>query len=244
MKKKILIIVVFHIFLVNIFSQSFNVLERIQNGDTSLCSEKITDIELAKLNNSELRLLRNMVYAKYGHIFQSEDLQAFYSNFKWYKPSKKVLDSQLSKAELDLVERCTVFERRKETEPALKFGKEITGIWHASPIMPDTWLDRFVIEPDNKIAFLLDYFQENPEVSEYLGHYEIKGNTLLFYVDELLKGDKKCEPAEGLILKFPITAVYEVSFMNGELIRQAIKIGSHEYYLFQGDPRRGQNWRK
>lgn len=103
--------------------------------------------------------------------------------------------------------------------------------------MPDTWLDRFVIGPNDKIEFLVDNFIENPEVSEYLGHYEIKGNTLIFFVENVVKNKEVLKTNETLQLKFPITSVSEVSFMNGGLIRQMIKIGSREYYLFYGNPR-------
>ena len=44
---------------------------------------------------------------------------------------------------------------------------------------------------------------------------------------------------EPLLFKFPITNISEVEFMNGELKRQMITIGSYNYYLVYGDPRRG-----
>lgn len=236
--KKIVFVLLFYILcLVNIFSQDFNQSEKIKAGDLTLLSEEISDLALAKMNNSDLRLFRNMIYAKYGHIFNSEELTDFYSQFDWYKPLKKVSDSQLSEKELKLVKRISIFETRNETKTSIKFGNEINGIWHSSPIMPDTWLDRFVIGPNDKIEFLVDNFIENPEVSEFLGHYEIKGNTLIFFVENVVKNKEVLKTNETLQLKFPITSVFEVSFMNGGLIRQMIKIGSREYYLFYGNPR-------
>lgn len=221
-----------------VFSQETNISNRIQSGDLTLFTEEISDLELSKMTNSELRLLRNMIYAKYGHIFNSEDLNQLYSNFNWYNPNKKVSDSQLTKVEFDLVKRITIFETRQETEPSINFGKEIIGIWHITPIMPSTWLDRFVISSDNKIEFLIDNFQKNPKISEYLGHYEIKGNTLIFYVEKLITKKETIELKEIQLLKFPITPVSEVTLMNGELTRKRIQIGSHEYFLFFGNPRK------
>lgn len=78
MKKIILIILLFLCFFCNLFTQEFNESKRIQNGDLSLISENLSDLSLATLSNSELRFLRNMVYAKYGHIFESEDLINFF----------------------------------------------------------------------------------------------------------------------------------------------------------------------
>ena len=44
-----------------------------------------TSIELSKFEKSQLRLLRNAVYAQYGYLFDSKDLQEFYSQFEWYR---------------------------------------------------------------------------------------------------------------------------------------------------------------
>ena len=62
-------------------------------------------------------------------------------------------DLELSDEELKLVNRITVFETRQETKASLKFGKEINGVWHISAVMPATWADRFVIEPENIMEF-------------------------------------------------------------------------------------------
>ena len=81
-------------------------------GNIDLLSETISDFDLAILSNSDLRILRNMIYAKYGNIFSSSDLTNYYSNFAWYKPSKKVKDSDLTEEELKLIERIKIFETR------------------------------------------------------------------------------------------------------------------------------------
>ena len=237
MKKTVLIFLMFITCFCKIAAQEFNESERVQNGDLTLFDNKISDLALAKMNNSELRLLRNMAYAKYGHIFNSEDLTKFYSQFGWYKPVKKVSDSELSEKELKLVNRITVFETRQETKASLKFGKEINGVWHISAVMPATWADRFVIEPENIMEFLVSNFEENPVVKEYLGHYEIRGNVIIFNVDRIVKKDATIKLEETLQFKFPVTAVSEVSFMDGKLTRQMLKIGSYEYYLYYNDPR-------
>lgn len=41
--------------------------------------------ELAKLDKSQLRLLRNAIYAQYSFVFSSSDLQKFYGKFEWYR---------------------------------------------------------------------------------------------------------------------------------------------------------------
>ncbi len=41
--------------------------------------------ELEKLEKSQLRLLRNAIYAQQAFIFQSKDLQDFFNQFEWYR---------------------------------------------------------------------------------------------------------------------------------------------------------------
>lgn len=220
-----------------LFSQSFDEAERLKKGDLSLLSENLTELALAKMNNTELRLLRNMIYAGHGHIFNSQDLTDFYLKFEWYKPAKKLSDNQLTENELILIKRILTFETRDEKLSPLEFGNEIIGIWHITPVMPATWAERFVIYPENKIDYLESNFKQDAEISEYIGHYEIKGNTLCFYAEKLLKQKELIALSEPLIFKFPVTAVSEISFFDGELIRKMIKIGSWEYYLFYDNPR-------
>lgn len=54
---------------------------------------------LKKLSPSELRILRNEVFAKYGYQFSSEDLQRHFSKFDWYKPTSGNVSKHLTNSE-------------------------------------------------------------------------------------------------------------------------------------------------
>lgn len=41
--------------------------------------------ELEKLDKAQLKLLRNSIFAQYGYLFNSNDLQEFYNQFEWYR---------------------------------------------------------------------------------------------------------------------------------------------------------------
>lgn len=55
-----------------------------------------------KLSDAHLRWLRNLPYARGGHVFKSKDLTDFYSKYFWYQPvkDKKVV---LSDAEMEYI---------------------------------------------------------------------------------------------------------------------------------------------
>ncbi|MDT5296575.1 MAG: eukaryotic-like serine/threonine-protein kinase [Acidobacteriota bacterium] len=46
----------------------------------------LTGADLAGLTPAQLRLLRNTVYARYGRVFQSGDLQQYFQSRPWYHP--------------------------------------------------------------------------------------------------------------------------------------------------------------
>ena len=154
-------------------------------GNIDLLSETISDFDLAILSNSDLRILRNMIYAKYGNIFSSSDLTNYYSNFAWYKPSKKVKDSDLTEEELKLIERIKFFETRDENKKNVDL-KSMEGIWQDYFIMAAGWSNRFVFYSDNKLDFLYSQMRYIPLAKEMIGTYEVKGNVLIFKVKEII----------------------------------------------------------
>jgi serine/threonine-protein kinase len=55
--------------------------------------------DIAGLPVSDLRMLRNTVYARYGRVFDSADLQQYFNNRPWYRPRRDYSDSQLTAAD-------------------------------------------------------------------------------------------------------------------------------------------------
>ncbi len=49
----------------------------------------LNDLCLGALSNTELKLLRNMYYAKKGYVFNDVELTSYYKQFSWYKPKNK-----------------------------------------------------------------------------------------------------------------------------------------------------------
>ena len=67
---------------------------------------------------------------------------------------------------------------------------------------------------------------------------ELFSGDINFLWEKLITKKETIELKEIQLLKFPITPVSEVTLMNGELTRKRIQIGSHEYFLFFGNPRK------
>ncbi|HEY3406416.1 MAG TPA: YARHG domain-containing protein [Ohtaekwangia sp.] len=67
---------------------------------------KIIDIQ--EMDEPELKLMRNEIFARYGHIFKSADLKAHFESQSWYKPVSADVTGQLTdieKKNADLIKR-------------------------------------------------------------------------------------------------------------------------------------------
>lgn len=71
-------------------------------GDFSdiACYYWLTDADVAPLSKSQLRVLRNTIYARHGRRFKSADLRQYFSQFSWYNPYRDEINpGELSKTE-------------------------------------------------------------------------------------------------------------------------------------------------
>ena len=65
----------------------------------SKLDSKLTDEDLRDLDQSQLRVLRNAVYARHGRTFKSLDLQSLWECYTWYKKNPSYSDSLLTKTD-------------------------------------------------------------------------------------------------------------------------------------------------
>jgi YARHG domain len=69
---------------------------------------KITDIE--EMDESELKLMRNEIFARYGYIFKSVELNAHFTSQPWYKPVSADVNNRLT----DIEKKNTTLIKRQE----------------------------------------------------------------------------------------------------------------------------------
>ena len=99
----------------------YNVPLRVKNFEGTFISDKLLRKapidELEKLSKSELRLLRNALYAQQGYLFSAKDLQDFFNQFEWYrmmtKKKKNNDDFVILKEDEERAEAIRAVESRK-----------------------------------------------------------------------------------------------------------------------------------
>jgi hypothetical protein len=226
-------------------------------GDKDLLNNRLSIFALAHLNKDYLRLLRNMIYARYGYRFNSPDLNAYFGQFKWYTPRRNNVDNYFTLIDKQNIERIQAFENMNENLPNIIWNtNNKVGVWDWSIAMAAGWSDRFVIHSTNQLEY---YFSQmsNLDISYGMnGTYTIKGNVLEYCVTEIFirnTGRIIFDPINGydwdqrgrntirfdppIIYKFPITDIHirEYGINGTELKHETIAIGGINFHRFKNN---------
>ena len=68
--------------------------------------------DLEGFSKPALRIWRNAVYARHGRTFRSEDLQALFNEYAWYKPDNEYTDDKLTDIDKANIKLIQEFERK------------------------------------------------------------------------------------------------------------------------------------
>jgi hypothetical protein len=85
-------------------NEVFDTLQFIKNNERAgdywcVSTDSLKDDDLELIPPSELRLMRNEIFARYGYIFKSEDLRKYFTNQQWYKPLFRNVDKYITTRE-------------------------------------------------------------------------------------------------------------------------------------------------
>jgi hypothetical protein len=65
----------------------YSVIESPKTGKGIVLSSNIDSAEICEMTSTDLRLLRNEIFARHGYIFKSPELTDYFSKFEWYQPN-------------------------------------------------------------------------------------------------------------------------------------------------------------
>ena len=231
------------------FYNSFFIPNSILAGNIENTKKSFTSIALASLNKKELRILRNMFYAKYGKIFSSKDLSDYYENFfDWYEPEYQNVDEKFDMVEIENIKKIELFEKGYSISKNI-LKDDYIGTWidFNSDDYTGT-LQRYIIRSDNTITYYCSDGKDNFEsFYGYEGTYTIENGFLIIQIKKILYHDFSYlysqysdingysfsdiedmyfTPSKPIELRFPLS---DSEFdKHGE---NCFKIGFEEYYF-------------
>lgn len=155
-----------------------NMASLIINGDISLLSKHIDPISIARLNQDQLRVLRNTIFAQFGYTFKSEDLKKHFSQFNWYSPKSNNVDSQLSSLDLINIKRIHKFENSAINSETIISMNDLVGAWHIMAHVADSFHEVYQFYHDGRFTYNYSQARDLPTFLSFSGRYKTKGNVL------------------------------------------------------------------
>ena len=234
----------------------------VHEGDLEELKRIFSDENLAVLDGHELRLLRNMIYARHAYSFKSQDLQKWFSKFDWYEPLTDDVSDCLTMIDSMNIERIKLFESAHKKTHALDIEDEdLIGVWHVSPIVAAGYGELIFFYPDYTFKITANQMDWGNRLSRTSGTWSTNMNSLILEVTEkriltggeIVEGYASCasefaieggtseivtiSPGERRI--FPLSEIV-TDDLGGALGQGAtmdrIRIGTTHFWQFDTDP--------
>lgn len=118
---------------------------------------------LKNLDANELSFLRNSIYAKYGYTFSAQKYIDYFSQFSWYSPTSKHVESKLNSIDKQNIRQIIALEKELMH---LKFKSSKLGF---SLVFPKSWKDKYRIEESD--MGIVVYFKPKEKLEYKCGEF-------------------------------------------------------------------------
>lgn len=93
---------------------TINLQQNFRNGKYQFASERIlTSNEIANIDKYELKLIKNEIFARYGYIFKTAEMKAYFESQPWYQPKHDDVTmflSEIEKRNIKLINESDLME--------------------------------------------------------------------------------------------------------------------------------------
>lgn len=191
-----------------------------------------------QITKTELKLFRNLFYAKKGYIFNDEELTKYFKQFPWYKPQSKNIS--FTDLENTAINRIRIFEA--DSTSKYEFGNEniIWEVWNggANERGPLLKLNR-----DSSFEYTTG--QTINRLKKVKGNWSISNNKIILIVEseEAIFGgydnydtfqngtSVKIQYIEPVKITLPINESESYKKYNLNWTDKWLMIGSSDYYI-------------
>ncbi len=198
----------------------------------------LNDLQLGALTKTELKLFRNMFYAKNGYIFADEDLTKYFNQFEWYKPkTKDVIFTDLEKTAIN---RIKIFENEGTVKYNFEGADIVWEVWNGGA---DQRGPLFKLNKDHTFEYTPS--QTINRLKKIQGKWSVENNRLVLLAeteevifggydnyDNIVRGTPVCiqykEPVE---ISLPLNESEADMKYNLTWSENWIKIGSTDCYV-------------
>ena len=87
------------------------------NGFYTFVSKRLINLnDLKKYSKTELRLIKNEIFARYNYIFNGDDLTRYFQRQEWYSPKNENVDKYLTDIERENIVFLNNYIKSRQNE--------------------------------------------------------------------------------------------------------------------------------
>ncbi len=180
----------------------------------------------------DLRIIRNIFFAKHGFIFRTKYLKTFFVKYNWYKPQRENVDSLLLPDDKDNLELVQFFQyelnmkkiinhQDNKNENLSDAEKHFIGIWQISPVMTAGWSNTFSFYGNRKVIKRGNTMDCEKRLLAMIGNWKVLNNQLI------IEYTHKANRLGGKFVKASGSCGTERELINGKII--LAKLNEKEY---------------
>lgn len=222
--------------------------KQILAGNIDKLNEPLNDYALALLTVTELRLLRNTVYARYGYIFKNDELAEYFKSFSWYSPRYSNVDDKLTDIDKQNLDLIKLYENMSDKQDSIVSSSQLLfNSWGEGYLEGNSAPAKFYFYNEGEVT----YTPSDRECSYLLGWrgvYSVKGNILYIRVKEIFYNPfvafmpnafpynlQKIVVDPGIELRFPLSKITEVKAKNSigeDIVSTTLYIGTMRFVRY------------
>ncbi len=213
---------------------------------------------LTDLTADELGILRNALYAKYGHTFKTKKYSDYFSGFDWYSPSQEDVNSKLTKDDKSSIALIQKVERFHESKIQLSDEeKTMVGTWHMGAGVGAGYSDVYRFYDDGTYKYNISQMVLDDRDLAHAGKWFILDGSLYLLKQregvlvggELIDAENPSSGTEMEIvnaqyiiktLNVSVPVVLKLSFDSDKIVKDYVSdgvlIGGYDFYKLSERP--------
>lgn len=140
--------------------------------------------DIVSLNEDEISILRNSIYAKYGYKFKTSKYKNYFSKYDWYEPKYDDVNTYLTLSDLKNIDLILKLEKNFNnlSDKLTDVEKEFIGFWNLGAGVGAGYSDRYRFYNDRSFKFSISTMVFDERINNVEGKWFILKDRLFLQI--------------------------------------------------------------
>ncbi|MGF7060645.1 YARHG domain-containing protein [Brassicibacter mesophilus] len=140
--------------------------------------------DIVSLNEDEISILRNSIYAKYGYKFKTSKYKNYFSKYDWYEPKYDDVNTYLTLSDLKNIDLILKLEKNFNnlSDKLTDVEKEFIGFWNLGAGVGAGYSDRYRFYNDRSFKFSISTMVFDERTNNVEGKWFILKDRLFLQI--------------------------------------------------------------